>query len=154
MLEKPDLSPHSRVGIQLRLAEKQILENASACGRSKRLHFQKKLEEGALLPHYEESDIALMNDTDAEAKLPIVLRKLEEVEEGHDIEFEEHSHSLNGMKGMYEIDMEKNGQSEQQKNREVRKDDNSGLDFIGSSTQKGRREMASRTEDDPRVTSK
>uniref|UniRef100_A0A8C2XHH7 protein-histidine N-methyltransferase n=1 Tax=Cyclopterus lumpus TaxID=8103 RepID=A0A8C2XHH7_CYCLU len=81
MLEKPDLSLHSRVAIQLRLAEKQILETASASGRAKRLHFEKKLEDGAPLPRYEESDIALLENTDVDAKLPIILRKLEEVEE-------------------------------------------------------------------------
>lgn len=79
-LEKPDLSLHSRVAIQLRLAEKQILETASASGRGKRLHFQKQLEEGASLPRYEESDIALLENADADAKIPIILRKLEEVE--------------------------------------------------------------------------
>ncbi|KAM4625925.1 LOW QUALITY PROTEIN: actin-histidine N-methyltransferase [Polymixia lowei] len=86
-LEKPDLTLHSRVAIQLRLAEKQILERASASGRAKRLHFQKQLEEGAPLPRYEESDIALLENADA--KLPIILRKLEEVEEGQEISLNE-----------------------------------------------------------------
>ncbi|MEQ2190474.1 hypothetical protein XENOCAPTIV_021678, partial [Xenoophorus captivus] len=81
-LEKPDLSLQSRLAIQLRLAEKQILEKVSASGRDKRLHFQKKLEEGAPLPHFEESDIALLENSDTDAQLPIILRKLEEVEEG------------------------------------------------------------------------
>ncbi|CAL8293560.1 unnamed protein product, partial [Arctogadus glacialis] len=81
-LEQTDLTPHSRVSVQLRLAEKQILEKASASGRGKRLHFQRQLEEGAALPRYEESDIALLENEDAaDAKLPIVLRKLEEVVE-------------------------------------------------------------------------
>uniref|UniRef100_A0A3P8TDN8 protein-histidine N-methyltransferase n=1 Tax=Amphiprion percula TaxID=161767 RepID=A0A3P8TDN8_AMPPE len=101
MLEKPDLSLHSRLAIQLRLAEKQILEKASASGRAKRLHFQKKQEEGALLPRYEESDIALLENTDSDAKLPIILRKLEEVEEGQEIPMEEHSPFLNGEKALY-----------------------------------------------------
>lgn len=79
VLEKQDLSPHSRVAIQLRQAEKQILERASACGKAKRLHFEQQLEEGAALPRYEESDIALLENADA--KLPIVLRKLEEAEQ-------------------------------------------------------------------------
>ncbi|XP_046870174.1 actin-histidine N-methyltransferase [Hypomesus transpacificus] len=79
-LEKPDLSLHSRVAIQLRLAEKLILERASGSGRAKRLHFQKQLEEGAPLPRYEESDIALLENADVDAKIPIILRKLEEVE--------------------------------------------------------------------------
>uniref|UniRef100_A0A671SU22 protein-histidine N-methyltransferase n=1 Tax=Sinocyclocheilus anshuiensis TaxID=1608454 RepID=A0A671SU22_9TELE len=79
MLEKPDLSLHSRIAIKLRLAEKEILERAVSCGRAKRLHFQKQLDEGALLPLYEESDIALLENADA--KLPIILRKLEEEDE-------------------------------------------------------------------------
>ncbi|XP_056151946.1 actin-histidine N-methyltransferase [Lampris incognitus] len=88
-LEKPDLSLHSRMAIQLRLAEKQILERASASGRAKRLHFQKQLDEGAPLPRYEESDIALLENADADAKLPIILRKLEEVEEGQELNLSE-----------------------------------------------------------------
>lgn len=50
-----------------------------ASGRAKRLHFQKQLEEGAPLPLYEESDIALLENADA--KLPIILRKLDEEDE-------------------------------------------------------------------------
>lgn len=134
------------------------MEKASASGRAKRLHFQKKLEEGAPLPHYEESDIALLENTDTDAKLPIILRKLEEVEEGQEIPVEEHSLLLNGEKSMYGMDMEANGQPVQEETQEkVRKDVNSGLDLIGSSTQKGQREMAdlsaSRTEDDPKENS-
>ncbi len=78
MLEKPDMSLHSRIAIKLRLAEKEILERAVSCGRAKRLHFQKQLDEGAP-PVYEESDIALLENADA--KLPIILRKLEEEDE-------------------------------------------------------------------------
>ena len=156
MLEKPDLSLHSRVAIQLRLAEKQILEKASASGRAKRLHFEKKLEEGAPLPRYEESDIALLENTDA--KLPIILRKLEEVEEGQEIQVEEHRHLLNGEKAVYGMDMEANGEQVQEETEEnVSKDDRSVLDSIGSSTQEGQREVAdlsaSRTEDNPKENS-
>lgn len=79
MLEKPDLSLHSRIAIKLRLAEKDILERAVTSGRTKRLHFQKQLDEGVPLPLYEESDIALLENADA--KLPIILRKLEEEDE-------------------------------------------------------------------------
>uniref|UniRef100_A0A7N6F9L5 protein-histidine N-methyltransferase n=1 Tax=Anabas testudineus TaxID=64144 RepID=A0A7N6F9L5_ANATE len=110
MLEKPDLSLHSRVAIQLRLAEKQILEKAWASGRAKRLNFQKKQEEGAPLPRYEESDIALLENTNADAKLPIILRKLEEVEDGQGIQMDEHTHLLNGEKVVYGMDMEANGE--------------------------------------------
>ncbi len=58
MLEKPDMSLHSRIAIKLRLAEKEILERAVSCGRAKRLHFQKQLDEGAP-PVYEEATFAL-----------------------------------------------------------------------------------------------
>uniref|UniRef100_A0A8C2XIK9 protein-histidine N-methyltransferase n=1 Tax=Cyclopterus lumpus TaxID=8103 RepID=A0A8C2XIK9_CYCLU len=151
MLEKPDLSLHSRVAIQLRLAEKQILETASASGRAKRLHFEKKLEDGAPLPRYEESDIALLENTDVDAKLPIILRKLEEVEEGQELQVEEHSHLLNGEKDVYGMEMEANGEPVQEETEEkVRKDAFSTLDSIGSSTQSGQRGGASRTEDDPK----
>uniref|UniRef100_A0A4W5PI81 protein-histidine N-methyltransferase n=1 Tax=Hucho hucho TaxID=62062 RepID=A0A4W5PI81_9TELE len=78
VLEKPGLSLHSRVAIQLRLAEKQILERVVASGKAKRLHFQQQQEEGAPLPRYEESDIALLENAEADDKLPIILRKLEE----------------------------------------------------------------------------
>uniref|UniRef100_A0A6Q2XQ08 protein-histidine N-methyltransferase n=1 Tax=Esox lucius TaxID=8010 RepID=A0A6Q2XQ08_ESOLU len=80
-LEKPDLSLHSRTAIQLRLAEKQILERVVASGKAKRLHFQQQREEGAPLPRYEESDIAMLENAEADAKLPLILRKLEEEEE-------------------------------------------------------------------------
>ncbi|XP_076834437.1 actin-histidine N-methyltransferase [Brachyhypopomus gauderio] len=79
LLQQTALSPHARVAVLLRLAEKEILERAVASGRAKRLHCQKQLEGGAPLPLYEESDAALLDN--AGAKLPIVLRKLEEEEE-------------------------------------------------------------------------
>lgn len=138
ILEKQDLSLHSRVVIQLRLAEKQILEKSSASGRTKRLHFQKKLEEGAPLPRYEESDIALLENTDA--KIPIILRKLEEMEEGQDIQVEESSPLLVGEKAVYGMDMEANGQTVQEDahktsgKTEVSKGDNSASDLVVGST--------------------
>uniref|UniRef100_A0A665WDB0 protein-histidine N-methyltransferase n=1 Tax=Echeneis naucrates TaxID=173247 RepID=A0A665WDB0_ECHNA len=149
MLEKPDLSVHSRVAIQLRLAEKQILEKTSASGQAKRLHFQKKLEEGAPIPRYEESDIALLENSDADAKLPIILRKLEEVEEGQEIEVGEDSHLLNRAKVLYGL--EANGEPVLEENKaKVSKDVHSTLDSTGSSTQKGERNVADRTEENPK----
>lgn len=121
ILEKQDLAPNSRVVIQLRLAEKQILEKASASGRTKRLHFEKKLEEGAALPRYEESDLALLENTDA--KIPIILRKLEEMEEGQDLQLEKSSAVLAGggeqeeqeeQEALYGTDMEADGQAAQE----------------------------------------
>lgn len=141
LLEKPDLSLHSRVAIQLRLAEKQILEKVSSSGRDKRMHFEKKLEEGAPLPRYEESDIALLENTDADGKLPIILRKLEEVEESQ----EEDTHLLNGDKPVQEENEDK-----------VSKDVNSNLDSNLSpiESEKGQTEesnlSASRTEENPK----
>lgn len=117
LLEKPDLSLHSRVAIQLRLAEKQILEKVSSSGREKRLHFEKKQEEGAPLPRYEESDIALLENSDAEGKLPIILRKLEEVEEVEERR-EEDSHLLNGDESKEVVEEEN-----------VSPDENSNLDL-------------------------
>lgn len=70
-LQSSDLSPHSYTAIRLRLAEKEILEYAQGAGRTKRLHFQKLLDDGAPLPVYEEND----------AKPPVVLRHLEEEQE-------------------------------------------------------------------------
>lgn len=116
ILEKQDLAPNSRVVIQLRLAEKQILERASASGRTKRLHFEKKLEEGAALPRYEESDLALLENTDA--KIPIILRKLEEMEEGQDLQLEKSGAVLSGeeeeQEALYGADMEADGQAAQE----------------------------------------
>lgn len=146
--------------IQLRLAEKQILEKALASGRAKRLHFQKKLEERAPLPCYEESDIALLENTDTDAKLPIVLRKLESVEESQEIPLEEHSHLLNGDKAVYGLYSESNGQSAQEEaDEKLGLDGKSALDSrVESSVQKGQREVASlsssRTEDHPKENSK
>lgn len=98
--------------IQLRLAEKQILEKASASGRTKRLHFEKKLEEGAALPHYEESDLSLLENTDA--KIPIILRKLEEMEEGQDLQLEKSSGEevQQEQEALYKTDMEAHGQED------------------------------------------
>lgn len=142
LLEKPDLSLHSRVAIQLRLAEKQILEKVSSSGREKRLDFEKKQEEGAPLPRYEESDIALLENSDAEGKLPIILRKLEEVEEVEERP-EEDSHLVNGDKNQEEAVEEEN----------VSPDENSNLDSEEKPTEslKGQKEeanlSASRTEE-------
>lgn len=116
ILEKQDLAPNSRVVIQLRLAEKKILEKASASGRTKRLHFEKKLEEGAALPRYPESDLALLANSDA--KIPIILRKLEEMEEGQDLQLEKSSATLGGeeeeQEDLYGTDMKADGRAAQE----------------------------------------
>ncbi|MCI4382995.1 hypothetical protein PGIGA_G00021260 [Pangasianodon gigas] len=104
MLQKPDLSPHSCMAIKLRLAEKEILERAEASGRAKRLHFQKQLDDGAPLPVYEESDIALLENADA--KLPIVLHQLEEEQEEEELKMS----LLNGERKEKEIQKETGGE--------------------------------------------
>nr|XP_023684573.1 histone-lysine N-methyltransferase setd3 [Paramormyrops kingsleyae]XP_023684574.1 histone-lysine N-methyltransferase setd3 [Paramormyrops kingsleyae] len=71
LLEQPGLSFHTRVAIQLRLAEKQILEGAVGSGRAQREHFRKLLEEEAPLPRRQEAG-------DPDGQLPLVLRELEE----------------------------------------------------------------------------
>lgn len=107
------MPPNSRVVIQLRLAEKQILEKASASGRSKRLHFEKKLEEGATLPRYEESDLGLLENTDA--KIPIILRKLEEMEEGQDLQLEKGGEEVQQeQEALYKTDIEADGLAAQE----------------------------------------
>uniref|UniRef100_A0A147B4W7 protein-histidine N-methyltransferase n=1 Tax=Fundulus heteroclitus TaxID=8078 RepID=A0A147B4W7_FUNHE len=138
VLEKPDLSLHSRLAVLLRLAEKQILEKVSASGRDKRLYFQTKLEEGAPLPHFEESDIALLENSDTDAKLPIILHKLEEVEERDGLQVEEPL--LNG---------EKVGLGAEE-SREVGRDVAS--DRTGQT--EASEQSANRTEDDPEENSK
>lgn len=153
LLEKPDLSMHSRVAIQLRLAEKQILEKVSSSGREKRLYYQKKLEEGAPLPLYEESDIALLESTDDNAKLPILMHKLDEVDDDQAIPVEEHSHIMNGKKLAYR--MKGNGKPQQVIQESISTDINQALDSNGNaSTDQGQTELSKHcdtgTEEEPR----
>ncbi|XP_074548483.1 actin-histidine N-methyltransferase isoform X2 [Halichoeres trimaculatus] len=131
LLEKPDLSLHSRMAIQLRLAEKQILERASASGRAKRLHFEKKLQEDAPLPCYEESDIALLENS--ESKLPVILRQLEE---GQEVSEEEQSLLLNGQKEMFRMKLEADTEDEKK---------DGGGDTVLDLMEKGQREAAELT---------
>ncbi|KAF3844319.1 hypothetical protein F7725_007482 [Dissostichus mawsoni] len=78
-------------------------------------------------------------NSDADSKLPIILRKLEEVEEGQEIQVEEHSHFLNGDKAAAGFDQEANGGLTLEG---ISGDVDSALDSIGSSTQKGQKEVA------------
>lgn len=55
------------------------------------------------LPPYEESSLALLENTNTDAKLPIILRKLEEVDEGQGIRLDEE-------KMLYGLDIEANGE--------------------------------------------
>ncbi|XP_072314254.1 actin-histidine N-methyltransferase-like [Eucyclogobius newberryi] len=161
LLEKPDLSLHSRVAIQLRSAEKQILEKVSASGRDKRVQFEQKLEEGAPLPRYEESDIALLENSDAEGKLPIILRKLEEAEEEEGAEEDAKEDAEDAKEDAEEdakednrlVNGDKSGEVAEEEEEKFSKDVNSNLDSEEKSVEslKGQKEeanlSASRTEE-------
>uniref|UniRef100_H3CS80 protein-histidine N-methyltransferase n=1 Tax=Tetraodon nigroviridis TaxID=99883 RepID=H3CS80_TETNG len=132
-LDKTDLSPHSRMAVQLRLAEKAILEKALASGRAKRLHFEKQLQEGAPLPDYHESGIALLENTDA--KLPIILHKLGEIQEGQEIQFEETGSCVNVENAMFEMNIDGDGQALKQETldaSEEKKSLNSAFDSVAA----------------------
>lgn len=126
------------MAIQLRLAEKRILEKALASGRAKRLHFQKQLEEGAPLPNYQESSIALLENTDA--KLPIILHKLGEIQEGQEIQFEESSVVE---KAVFEMNLEANRRALNQEPQDApeEKKISWALDSAGTNSQTGQREV-------------
>ena len=97
------------------------------------------------MPHYEESDFGLLESTNA--KLPIILRKLGEMEDGQEIQVEEHSCLLNGEEGVYGVDVDTKRQALEQdtqgisRKTDIRKDVDSALDSVGSSTQKCQREI-------------
>ncbi|XP_003977480.1 actin-histidine N-methyltransferase [Takifugu rubripes] len=139
-LEKSELSPHSRMAIQLRLAEKWILEKALASGRAKRVHFQKQLEEGAPLPDYHESSIALLENTDA--KLPIILHKLGEIQEGQEIQFEETGARVEN--AAFEMDPGANRLALKPEPRDPSEETNvnsAALDPLGTNSKNGQREV-------------
>lgn len=140
MLEKSELLPHSRMAIQLRLAEKGILEKTLASGRAKRVHFQKQLEEGAPLPDYHESSIALLENTDA--KLPIILHKLGEIQEGQEIQFEETGARVEN--AAFEMDPGANRRALKPEPRDPSEETNvntAALDPLGTNSQNGQREV-------------
>lgn len=78
------------MAIKLRLGEKEILEKAVKSAAANREYYGKQMAEGVLLPKYEESNIALLENTVADSRLPIVLRNLdEETEDQEDLKIEE-----------------------------------------------------------------
>lgn len=127
------------MAIQLRLAEKRILEKALASGRAKHLHFQKQLEEGAPLPNYQESSIALLETADA--KLPIILHKLGEIHEGQEIQFEESSVGVEN--AVFEMNLEASRRALKQEPQDApeEKNINWALDSVGTNSQTGQREV-------------
>lgn len=89
-METHDLTCHATMAIKLRLGEKEILEKAVKSAVANREYYSKQMAEGALLPKYEESNVALLENTVVESRLPIVLRSLdEETEEQQDLKIEE-----------------------------------------------------------------
>lgn len=129
------------MAIQLRLAEKSILEKALASGRAKRLHFEKQLAEGAPLPNYQESSIALLENTDA--KLPIILHKLGEIQEGREIQFEESGECVAVEKAMFDMSLDGDTRPLKRETQDVseEKDISSALDSVGTKSQNGQREV-------------
>ncbi|XP_053923377.1 actin-histidine N-methyltransferase isoform X2 [Cuculus canorus] len=88
-LETHDLTSHAVMAIKLRLGEKEILEKAVKSAAASREYYTKQMADGAPLPKYEESTIALLENTVADSRLPIVLRNLEDVEEQRDLKIGE-----------------------------------------------------------------
>ncbi|GCB69223.1 hypothetical protein scyTo_0013939, partial [Scyliorhinus torazame] len=82
LLEKPELSYHTKMAIQLRTAEKEILEKAVQSATTKREHFTELQDKEAPLPKYEESNIAMLENTVTDSKIPMVLRNLNSDDEG------------------------------------------------------------------------
>ncbi|NWX02886.1 SETD3 methyltransferase, partial [Caloenas nicobarica] len=88
-LETHDLTSHAIMAIKLRLGEKEILEKAVKSAAASREYYTKQMADGAPLPKYEESNIALLENTVADSRLPIVLRNLDDVEEQGDLKIDE-----------------------------------------------------------------
>ncbi|XP_078516265.1 actin-histidine N-methyltransferase [Lissotriton helveticus] len=77
LLEQGDLTCHARMAIKLRLVEKEILGKAVKSATENRLHYTKQMEDDAPLPVYEESNLALLENSVADSKLPLILRNLD-----------------------------------------------------------------------------
>lgn len=88
-LETHDLTSHAIMAIKLRLGEKEILEKAVKSAAASREYYTKQMADGAPLPKYEESNIALLENTVADSRLPIVLRNLDDVEDQGDLKIDE-----------------------------------------------------------------
>ncbi|KAM4661877.1 actin-histidine N-methyltransferase isoform 2-T2 [Discoglossus pictus] len=89
VLERPDLTFHSVMAIKLRLVEKEILEKAVKSASDNRKMYTKNFEEGVSLPKYEESNIALLENTVGDSKLPLVLRNLEDEDADGELKIQE-----------------------------------------------------------------
>ncbi|KAG8561533.1 hypothetical protein GDO81_015380 [Engystomops pustulosus] len=78
LLDSGELSLHAAMGVKLRLIEKEILEKAVKSATDNRMLYTKRLEDGDPLPKYEESNIAFLENTVSDTKLPLVLRNLDD----------------------------------------------------------------------------
>ncbi|XP_056402055.1 actin-histidine N-methyltransferase [Hyla sarda] len=80
LVDSGDLSPHAAMAVKLRLVEKEILEKAVKSASDNCKLYTKHLEDEDPLPKYEESNIAFLENTASDAKLPLVLRSLDDDE--------------------------------------------------------------------------
>ncbi|XP_069806691.1 actin-histidine N-methyltransferase isoform X2 [Dendropsophus ebraccatus] len=80
LLDSGELSFHAAMAVKLRLVEKEILETAVKSASDNRKLYTQHLEDGDPLPKYEESNIAFLENTASDAKLPLVLRNLDDEE--------------------------------------------------------------------------
>ncbi|KAE8586395.1 hypothetical protein XENTR_v10021654 [Xenopus tropicalis] len=80
VLEQPDMTFHSAMAIKLRRVEKEILEKALKSASDNRKLYSKNSEEGTPLPKYEASNIAFVENSVADSKLPVVLKSLDDEE--------------------------------------------------------------------------
>nr|XP_036847531.1 actin-histidine N-methyltransferase isoform X3 [Manis javanica] len=77
-LKNRDLSVRATMAVKLRLGEKEILEKAVKSAAVNREYYRRQMEAKALLPKYEESSPGPLEMGAAGARLPLVLRNLEE----------------------------------------------------------------------------
>ncbi|XP_036738002.1 actin-histidine N-methyltransferase isoform X3 [Manis pentadactyla] len=77
-LKNCDLSVRATMAVKLRLGEKEILEKAVKSASVNREYYRRQMEVKALLPKYEESSPGPLEIGAAGARLPLVLRNLEE----------------------------------------------------------------------------
>lgn len=78
VLRNPALSARAAMAVKLRLGEKEILEKAVRSAAASREHCRRQMQEGAPLPRYEEGSLGLLEGSAGDARLPLVLRDLED----------------------------------------------------------------------------
>ncbi|XP_053553459.1 actin-histidine N-methyltransferase [Bombina bombina] len=80
LFEQEDLTFHSTMAVKLRLVEKEILEKAVRIASQNRKMYNTFLEKGAPLPKYEESNLALLENTVGDSKFPLIIKNEEDNE--------------------------------------------------------------------------